>query len=138
MRKTLTDRGVAALKPRDKSYTFPDPQLAAHYVRVQPSGAKSFVAVARDPYGKQVWATIGSADVLSVETARAGARAAMQRIKAGLSAIEPPSVKPDTFRDIAENWLKRHVAAKKLRTEREIKRCLERYVYPKWQDRDFV
>ena len=49
MRKTLTDKGVAALKPRAGRYAFPDSQLAGHYVRVQPSGAKSFVAVTRDP-----------------------------------------------------------------------------------------
>jgi hypothetical protein len=52
MRKSLSDRGVAALKPRSKRYAFPDPELRGHYVRVQPSGAKSFVTVARDPYGK--------------------------------------------------------------------------------------
>jgi hypothetical protein len=48
MRKTLSDKGVAALKPRAGRYAFPDPELRGHYVRVQPSGAKSFVAVTLD------------------------------------------------------------------------------------------
>jgi integrase len=138
MRKTLTDKGVLALKPRLKRYAFPDPELRGHFVRVQPSGAKSFVAVARDPYGKQIWSNIGAADVLKIDDAREQARAALKRIKVGLPAFDAPPVKPDTFKAVAENWLKRHVAAKKLRTEREIKRTLEKYVYPQWQDRDFV
>jgi integrase len=138
MRKTLTDKGVSALKPRPKRYAFPDPELRGHFVRVQPSGAKSFVAVARDPYGKQVWANVGTADVQKIDDAREQARAALKRIKAGLPAIEPPPVRPDTFKAVAENWLKRHVAGKQLRSGREIRRVLEKYAYPHWQDRDFI
>src|SRR5262249_5869465 len=134
MRKTLTDKGVEALKPRASRYAFPDPELRGHYVRVQPSGAKSFVMVTRDPAGRQVWSTIGAVDVLGVEEAREKAREAVKRIKAGLPAIEPLPVKPDTFQAVAENWLKRHVAAKKLRSEREIRRALGKYVFPRWAD----
>ena len=38
MRKTITDKGVAALKPRAKRYAYPDPELRGHWIRVQPSG----------------------------------------------------------------------------------------------------
>jgi len=138
MRKTLTDKGVAALKPRTERYAFPDPELRGHYVRVQPSGARAFVAVARNPHGKQIWTTIGAVDVLSIDEARDQAREVIKRVRQGLPAIEPPSVKPDSFKAVAENWLQRHVAAKKLRGEREIKRGLEKYVYPRWADRDFT
>jgi integrase len=138
MSKTLTDKGVAALKPRASRYAFPDPELRGHFVRVQPSGSKSFVAVARDPYGKQIWANVGTADVLKIEVSREKAREAIRRIKAGQPAFEPPPVKPDTFKAVAENWLKRHVAGKQLRSEREIRRVLEKYVYPQWGDRDFI
>lgn len=100
MRKTLTDRGVAALKSRAKSYTFPDPEMRGHYVRVQPTGAKSFVALTRDPYGKQVWYTTGNADVLRIDEARDRAREAVRRIKAGLPPAEPAPVKPDTFKHV--------------------------------------
>jgi integrase len=138
MRKTLTDKGVAGLKPRASRYAFPDPELRGHYVRVQPSGAKSFVTVARDPYGTQIWTTIGGADVLGIEEARDQAREAIKRVHQGLPAIKSRPARPDTFKDVAENWLKRHVAAKGLRSEREIKRTLGKYVYPRWQDRDFI
>jgi hypothetical protein len=66
MRKTLTDRSVKALKPRKARFTISDPALAGHYVRVHPTGVKSYIALTRDPFGKQVWATIGNADVLNV------------------------------------------------------------------------
>jgi integrase len=138
MRKTLTDKGVAALKPRLQRYAFPDPELRGHYVRVQPSGARAFVTVARAPNGRQVWHTIGNADALQIEQARDLARAAMRRVKEGKPALEAPPVQPDSFKAVAENWLKRHVAAKQLRSEREIRRSLEMYVYPRWADRDFI
>ena len=138
MRKTLTDKGVAALKSRASRYAFPDPELRGLYVRVQPSGAKSFVTVSRDPYGKQVWTTIGAADVLGVDEARDLAREAIKRVRQGLPAIEPPPARPDSFKAVAENWLKRHVAAKRFRSEYEIRRVLERYVYPHWGNRDFI
>jgi integrase len=76
--------------------------------------------------------------VLSIDEAREKAREAIKRIKAGLPAFEPPTVKPDTFKAVAENWLKRHVAKNKLRSGREIRRVLERYVYPHWRNRDFI
>ena len=43
-RKTLTDNMVAKLKPGPKRMTLPDPELRGHYVRITPTGAKSFVA----------------------------------------------------------------------------------------------
>ena len=51
-RRTLTDTGVAVLRPRDGRYAVPDPELRGHYVRVAPTGAKTYVTVARDPGGK--------------------------------------------------------------------------------------
>jgi integrase len=138
MRKTLSDKAVAALKPKARRYAFPDPELVGHYVRIQPSGAKSFAAVARDPNGKQVWATIGAADALAVAEARERARQAIQRIRDGLSPFEAPPVAPKSFEAIAEQWLKRHVRAKGLRSEGEVTRLLRTHVYPAWKGRAFA
>ena len=63
-RHRLTDQGVSALKARAKRYTFADPELPGHYVRVQPNGSKSFVVVTRDPRGKQHWRTVGAPPML--------------------------------------------------------------------------
>jgi len=138
MRKTLTDKGIAALKPHPRRYAHPDPELRGHYIRVQPSGAKSFVAVTLDPHGKQVWATIGPCDVLSIHEARERARKAIKRVKEGKPAFEAPPVKAATFEDIAEQWLKRHVRAKGLRSEYEVARLLRAHVYPAWDGRAFL
>ena len=137
-RQTLTDLQIAKLKPGVKRITLPDPELRGHYVRVTPAGAKSYCAVTRDPYGKQVWATIGSTDVYTIDEAREMAREAIKRVKAGLAPFEPPPTKPDSFKAVAENYVERHVKANKLRTQVEIERIFDRYIYPSWQDREFV
>ena len=137
-RKVLTDRMVASLPKKRKRYPVPDPELRGHYIRVMPQGANVFVAVARDRYGKQVWTTIGTADKLSIDKARDEARERINHIAAGLPPVEPPKPKPDAFQSVAENWLKRHVIAKKLRTRAEIERVLRVYVYPLWGGRDFT
>ncbi len=138
-RKTLTDNMVAKLRPGPKRVTLPDPELRGHYVRITPTGAKSYVAVAREPYEKkQVWATIGSTDRLTIEDARDEAREAIKRIKAGKTPFEPPPEKPDSFRAVAENYMQRHVKANKLRSQAEIERILQKYIYPTWDDREFA
>ena len=138
MRKSLSDKGVAALKPRAKRYTFPDPEMRGHYVRVQPSGAKSFVAVTLDPHGKQIWATLGSAEVLCIAEAREKAREVINRVRDGKPAFEDPPNKPASVESVAETWLQRHVRAKGLRSEREVVRLLRVHVYPAWEGRAFL
>jgi integrase len=135
MRRTLTDRGVAALKPRAERYAFPDPELTGHYVRVQPSGARAFVAVARTPAGRQVWKVIGACDVLKIADAREQAREVIKRVRVGLPAIE---TKPDSVAAVIDNWIKRYAEPNGLRTLREIKRLIKAHILPAWRDREFV
>ncbi len=137
-RKTLTDNMVAKLKSGPTRLTLSDPELRGHYVRVTPTGAKSYCAVTRDPQGNQIWATIGSTDHHSIDEAREIARTAIKRIKAGLPAVEPPPVKPDSFEAVAQNYVERHVRANRLRSRPEIERILNKYIYPVWRDREFV
>jgi integrase len=135
VRKSLTDKGVSALKPRAARYAFADPELRGHYIRVQAGGSKSFVTVTLSPNGKQVWTTIGSADAMSIDEARGRAREAIQRVRAGLPAVV---ARGETFGNVATNWLKRHVVAKGLRSRPEIERLLARHVLPLWENREFV
>jgi integrase len=150
-RPQFTDKMVASLpkvveitKGKNKGkrlkqrHMKPDPEQRGLYVRVMPDGPNVFVAVARDPYGKQVWHTIDSADVLTIDEARTKARMAIKRIKAGQPAVEPPPVKPASFRAVAEEWLKRYVAKEGLLSAHEIERCLNKYVLPQWADHEFV
>ena len=136
-RKRLTDRQVKALAPKPKRYSLPDPELNGLYVRVTPNGTKTFVAVTRDPYGTQVWHTIGGTDLLTIHDAREEARAIIKRIKRGDPAKQAPPAQPDSFKSVAENWLRRHVDENELRTKPEIKRILDKYLFPKWAERPF-
>jgi integrase len=136
MRKTLTDRGVSALKPRvQQRYAEADPELAGHYVRVQPSGAKSYCAVARSPSGKQIWTTISSTETMPIDESRVRAREIMRRVRDGLPAIEP---RGETFAAVAAEWRLRHVEKKGLRSAGEIGRLLDKYILPDWREREFV
>jgi integrase len=74
MPRKMSDKGVAKLKRRRKRYAKPDPELRGHWIRVQPSGTKSFWTVARDPKQKQVWTYVGPCDAMTIEEARAKAR----------------------------------------------------------------
>ena len=85
-RKTLTDRWWRRCRVEAKRYILADPELRGHYVRVPPQGPCVFAAVARYD-GKQVWATLGTADVLTIEHARDKAREAIKRIKAGPASL---------------------------------------------------
>src|SRR5690349_4571100 len=100
-RPILTDKMVAALPKKSARYTKADPEQRGHYVRVMPEGANVFVAVARDPYGKQIWHTLDTADVLSIDEAREQARKAIKRIRAGLAPAEALPVRPDAFKKVA-------------------------------------
>jgi integrase len=138
MRKTLSDKRVAGLKPRPQRYAYPDPEMRGHYVRVQPSGAKSFVAVTLDPHGKQVWSTLGGTDVLGIDEARERARAVLKRVQAGMPAFQPPAAKPESFKEVTAQWLKRHVEAKGLRSAGDIDRLLRTHILPVWHGRAFL
>ncbi|CAN5405716.1 site-specific integrase [soil metagenome] len=104
-----------------------------------PGGSKSFYAVARDGItGRQVWAALGEPGHLKVAAARELARDAIRRIRIGQAPIEPPPIRPDSFNQVADGYLKRHVAANRLRSGKEIIRILDRYVRPVLGDRDFT
>src|SRR6478735_1530471 len=108
-RKTLTDAMIASLAGRAKTYMVPDPELPNHYVRVQPTGSKKFVAVGRSPSAKQVWITIAPTTLYSIAEAREKARAAIRAVREGQSREGP-----EAFETVAETWWKRHVQAKGL------------------------
>lgn len=137
-RQVWTDEKVRKLKSQGKRASFPDPELPGHYARVTPAGSISYAAVAVDPItGKQKWHTIGDARVLSVLEARTQAREALTRIRAGQTPKAATEAAPASFEAVSANWLQRHVVAKGLRSEREIRRILNYYVLPVWGSRDF-
>ena len=131
-RRGLTDNTVAALKPRAKAYAHPDPALPSFYVRVMPSGVKSYCAVAKDPLGNQKWKTIGKTGELGVEQAREKARVIISAVRAGHDASGA-----ETFQAVAEQWLQRHVDKKELRSADKTRWRLKKYLLPVWGAREF-
>ena len=71
----------------------------------------------------------------AVATARDLAREVIARVRTGLPAFE---ARGETFGAVVANWLKRHVAAKGLRSRPEIERLLARHILPDWQQREFT
>ena len=99
MRKTLTDRGVVALKPRPTRYHFPDPQMTGHYVRVLPSGSKTFAwsPAIRTEHKSGPRSAARCAE--NRGKPRIGAPI-IRRIKAGLPPLESPPVPPHSFKGL--------------------------------------
>src|SRR5262249_171606 len=137
-RRGLTDKQLAGLPRKPKRYIVSDPEQRWHYVRVPPQGPIVFTAVARGPYGRQIWAALGTTADLKINQARDMAREAIRRIKEGKPAIEPPAPKPQSVAMVVDNWLRRHVDKNKLRTAGELSRVVDRYILPYWADRNFV
>jgi integrase len=139
-RRAFTDRSVAALRRKAKRYVVADPGMIGHFLRVPPKGPVVFVCTARDGYHKQHWTTIGHADHMTIETARAAARAAIARMKAGLPGIEPPKPAPDSVEAVCRNWLTRVVEKNGYLTGRNHQRIVEKYilVHPPFRGRAFT
>lgn len=83
--------------------------------------------------GRPLSRKLGSYPTMALKEARAKARQAWED-----PAKFEAQATVGSFKEIAETWIKRHVAANKLRSQSEIERILKTYVYPKWKDRPFL
>ena len=128
-RTRLTDNQVESLPRKPNRYALPDPELIGHYLRVPARTSRapiSYAVVARDPNGKQIWTTLGTANAMSIEQARGRAREAIERIKFGRPTTERG--KP-TVRAVAAQWLERQVKGERLpHCARD--RAHHRHLYP--------
>jgi integrase len=136
--KNLTDTVVRNLKLPDKngkrqvSYIDTLERGLALVLVVSYGGSKTFrVMTYRN--GKPHSVKLGTYPRLTLKEARTRAREYFHNPQRFAAQAET-----GTFKQIAENWLKRHVQAHGLRSEYEIRRQLERYVYPKWKDHPFL
>jgi Arm DNA-binding domain len=115
--KRLDDDGVTKLKAKATKYMAPDPELRGHYIKVTPSGSKSFWIIARDPTGKQHWRPIGSPGQMTIDQARDEARKVILSVR---------GAEPNSFAAIAAKWTALHVSKKRPRTQIEYARILKR------------
>ena len=103
------------------------------FVRTLPSGRKSYLVIARDPNGKQVWQSLGSASSMTKAEARDAARDVVKTIKSGKDRTGPK-----TFETVSADFMVHHVAHERLRTEKDIRRNLDKHILPKWSGREFT
>ena len=137
-RRNLTARQIDALPRKRQRYTMADPEQRGLYLRVPPSGPIIFVVAERNPYGRKVWAKIGSTADMDIDEARDRARVVIRRLKDGLPAFEPTPEQPASYRAVAEKWLELHVGREGLRSHTGIKWLLNKFVLPFWENREFV
>jgi integrase len=131
--KQFTDLDIAKLPVKRKRYAEPDTDQRGLYIRVTPKGTKSFVAVATGLDGKQIWKVIGHADIMPLEGARQKAREIIKAIKTGADTAGPQS-----FKAVSDQWLKRHVEKKALRSADAIRGHLTNHILPAWSGREFT
>ena len=82
MKKRLTELGVRKAKPQGKTYQIWDALQRGLALRVQPTGAKSWVTV-YSRHGRSRWLTHGPADAIGLADARKMAAKAMLAVAEG-------------------------------------------------------
>jgi integrase len=126
--KRLDDDGVLKLKAKKTRYAVPDPELRGHYVRITPTGAKSFWVVARDPTGKQHWRPVGSPGQMTIGLARTEAAKIIRTVRGAT---------PNSFAAIAQQWRALHCSRLRKRTVIQYDRSVKR-MNAEWSERDFT
>jgi integrase len=129
---------VHALPRTGKRRVLSDPELRSHYLRVPAGPGPIAYTVILKRNGRQEWASVGDTDEMDIETARAAARVAIARLKAGKPAKEPPAKPPQSVTAVAKSWLTRHVDKNQLRTADQYRYFVDRHIVPGLGARDFV
>jgi integrase len=142
VRRNLTEEGVAKYKaPKDRQFdSYYDGIVPGLVLRVNSGGKKTWCALhyvkKMNKDGKRVSIPtthkLGTFPILKVKEAREKARQFLADPQKALAQVDSGS-----FKEVAENFIKRHVEANKLRTQADIERILNKYIYPKWAHRPF-
>lgn len=132
--KLVIDKRTGKEKKTNLQVTYLDTRERGRALALTVSygGTKAF-SVLTYVNGKPKFRKLGTYPAMSLKDAKAAVEAFYHDPK----AFEAKAA-PDTFREIAEDWFKRHVEGGELISARELRRHLETYVYPKWKDRKFA
>jgi integrase len=140
-KKRLTEEGVRKLQPQaSQQVDYFDVACPGLVLRVSYGGTKTWRVLFYINRKTRIHG-LGRYPILNVAQAREKARKFLQDPAKALAQGEP-----DSFQQVAENFLKRHVDGNPnsdpptppLRSKPEIVRCLHKYIYPRWKDRKFV
>jgi integrase len=138
--KVLTDAFVRTRKPprpergdpRQVTYINTLDRGLALVLVVSYGGAKTF-RVLTYINGKPVTRKLGTYPHMSLAEAKKQARAYFDNPQAFREQAET-----GTFKQVAEDWFKRHVEKQGILSAYEIRRQLDKYVYPKWASTKFL
>jgi integrase len=141
-RKRLTEEGVRKLKPptKGKQVDYFDAGMPGLVLRMNYGGRKTWRALyyvkGVDKDGKHRTEPrthpLGLYPILSLKEAREAARRFLAAPQKALADAGTSS-----FKEIAEDFVRRHVEANSLRSQAEIERCLNKYILPRWERRGF-
>ena len=106
---TITKRTVDALRVESGDAVFWDRTLPGFGIRIYASGRKLYVVQVRGPAGSKRVA-LGTHGDLAADEARKNAAAVIDRIKRGEEPHPPPPAPEPTVADLAERYLRVHVA----------------------------
>jgi integrase len=138
----ITKRAVDALQcpgGKDREILWDD-ALSGFGVAAFPSGKKTYVAQYRQD-GRSRRANIGEHGRLTPDEARSQAKTILGAVETGADPIEArrEARAVRTFGDVAEDFMRLHVAAKrKGRTEQSYREVLEKHAYPAIKSRRIV
>ena len=126
----LTKRIVERLKADGKDAIFWDRDLAGFGVRVHTTGRKLYIVQSRGPAGlKRV--TLGRTGTQTVDERRREAAIVIDRIKRGEDPKPPEPAPEPTVADLAERFLKNHVAVRcRPNTARNYRMAIQHHILP--------
>lgn len=135
MRKAITETLAAKTRPPETGrLEIYDLYLPGFVLRVTANGARSFAVMGR-LYGKRLRVTLGRYPLLKVRDAREKARAALNAIKEGRDPRRLRRERADTFKEVSEEYIARHVdVATRPSSAYETKRHL-RKIGEEWNNR---
>ena len=129
---TLSEARVKAFKPRRAAYDIRDSKLRGFGIRVLPSGAKRFFIHVQH-CGERIWSTVGDANAMNPDEARACAASMLGAIRGDADAPAPPEA--TRFEAVAEAVFRRYARIWKARTL-YVNRCyLRRQILPAFAGR---
>ena len=133
----LTRKAVSAIEPSDKPVIYFDETVKGFGLRVQPTGARSWILEYRPGAGGRGVAKkrlkIGSPATMSPEDARDEAVRTLARVTLG---GDPAAARSEeraslTLSDVMDSYMRDHVASKrKAKTETEYKILVEKHIKP--------
>lgn len=134
-KQRLTNTNVAALSPTGADYKVWDSECPGLFVRVTPSGAKSFVYWYRTLDGNQRSITLGKTSMMKIDEARKAARQHRVAVDHGGDPSRERSARlsAPTMADLWAAYLEQHaIPSKKPRSVEEDRRLWRLHIQPRF------